>query len=360
MNDYLSRKISIISALAMIMVVFLHAFNLTSFFKTHDYDEGYVNVFIQYFISQGVTRVAVPFFFFISGYVFFINNQGRFQDFVARYRTRLKTLVVPYVCWYFFFIAFIFGLFFLPGSKQFFAENSFFYNLRHASMGELLQSMVFGPVKIYHLWFLRDLILLVLISPLIYFLIRKTHLLFVIVFLTLWLGPVEYLVTIAVEGILFFGLGAFIAIERNTLLLRKFNKRFFVFWFVLWMILSSIIAIANICNLNHYIDFYLLKVDILVGLIALWTLYDIVVTREISSLSFLFKVSKYSFFVYAFHGIPIRMVSKVMIRFLGTNEWSLLAVYFMAPIFVIVCAILLAFLLNKYVPAFYKIITGNR
>lgn len=63
MNKYLSDKLRIISLISMIMVVFLHSYNVTVKFSSGNmsFNDGY-NVFIQNFFSQGITRIACQFF----------------------------------------------------------------------------------------------------------------------------------------------------------------------------------------------------------------------------------------------------------------------------------------------------------
>jgi len=61
MNTYLSNKLKILSLIAMVLVVFIHSYieitiNNTLISQSID--------FLQYFISQGVARVAVPIFFY--------------------------------------------------------------------------------------------------------------------------------------------------------------------------------------------------------------------------------------------------------------------------------------------------------
>lgn len=100
MNTYLSEKLKVISFIAMILVVLLHSYNLIVRLKTGTVvlDRGY-NFFIQEFISQGITRIAVPLFFAISGYLFFLNLSGTWSEFKEKYRKRIKTLLLPYLFW---------------------------------------------------------------------------------------------------------------------------------------------------------------------------------------------------------------------------------------------------------------------
>ena len=74
MNKYLSDKLKAISFILMGMVVFLHSYNIKIKFAsgTGIIKQGY-NSFTQDFISNGVTRIAVPLFFTISGYLFFLS-----------------------------------------------------------------------------------------------------------------------------------------------------------------------------------------------------------------------------------------------------------------------------------------------
>ena len=100
MNTYLSDKLKVVSFISMMLVIFLHAYNLIVRLKTGPVviDRGY-NFFIQEFISQGLARIAVPLFFTISGYLFFLNLNGTLNEFKEKYRTRTKTLLIPYLFW---------------------------------------------------------------------------------------------------------------------------------------------------------------------------------------------------------------------------------------------------------------------
>ena len=64
MNVYLSQKLRIISFISIILVVLIHSQFLAK-------ETFILNRAFQFFFSYGITTVAVPFFFFISGYLFF-------------------------------------------------------------------------------------------------------------------------------------------------------------------------------------------------------------------------------------------------------------------------------------------------
>ncbi len=84
----------------MIMVVIVHSnhqrLNLGG--EILRLDAGF-NAFIQFFFSEGIARVAVPIFFIISGYLFFLNFQGTKSEFISKYKKRAKSLLVPFLFW---------------------------------------------------------------------------------------------------------------------------------------------------------------------------------------------------------------------------------------------------------------------
>ena len=68
MDKYLSKKIYHISFALMLLIVFLHAYNIGVANNTYATTQYPVNLFVQNFVSQGIARIAVPMFFMISGY----------------------------------------------------------------------------------------------------------------------------------------------------------------------------------------------------------------------------------------------------------------------------------------------------
>ena len=74
-NSVLSLKIKNVMFFCMLLVVVLHAsaptLNMPGF--VHD---GTTLKFIQAFLGEGITRMAVPAFFMMSGFLFFARFDG--------------------------------------------------------------------------------------------------------------------------------------------------------------------------------------------------------------------------------------------------------------------------------------------
>jgi len=82
MTDYLSQKIKYSSFVLMLMVVLLHCYNFSTKIGGHIIVlQKDVFWFIEQLLSNGLTRIAVPLFFIISGYLFVLNSKFSAIDF---------------------------------------------------------------------------------------------------------------------------------------------------------------------------------------------------------------------------------------------------------------------------------------
>ena len=102
MDKELSSKIKIISFISIVAVVFLHAYNWSDNFllpTTVIYEGLYLSTFTEFFISNGLTRFAVPVFFMISGYLFYLTFEFSKKGYWYKLKSRFKSLVIPYIAW---------------------------------------------------------------------------------------------------------------------------------------------------------------------------------------------------------------------------------------------------------------------
>lgn len=165
-----SVKFKVLSFIAMIMIIYLHSYNLTVKFNGADvFIERNYNSFVQVFISDGTTRIAVPLFAAISGFLFFYNFEPSVQGFLNKYKKRFKSLFIPYILWSAWGLLFFFILQTLPQSRRFFNSTL----IENYGLDKLLVLLFWDPLP-YQLWFVRDLLILVLLSPVIYLIDRKS------------------------------------------------------------------------------------------------------------------------------------------------------------------------------------------
>lgn len=335
----------------MIMVVFLHSYNIdikqggTVLF----FDKG-LNWFIQNFISNGLTRIAVPLFFIISGYLFVLDEKTTIGDFFVKIKKRIRTLFVPYLFWAFFGILFYFILQSLPQSQSFFTKKL----IKDYSFLEWLNALFNEPIP-YQLWFLKDLIVMVFLSPIIYFLIKKAREVFLLIIFSFWLFNQDT-IFLTSEALLFFSLGIYITIfKKNS---PKIDNSNTVVFCLLWFLLLALKTTAGFLNYSSLIEMLLLKASIIIGLLAFWKLYDKVSVKV--NYSFFDKWIEFSFFLYVFHEPMLTIIKKGIFSAVSKTQSSYMLVYFVAPILAIVISIVFGKVLKAKFSPIYKIVTGNR
>lgn len=358
MNKYLSCKLRIISFISIVLVVFLHSYKTVMKFHNGDLgcNNGYA-LFIQLFCSEGIARIAVPLFFCISGYLFFLKLNGSSHEFILKYKKRARSLVVPYLLWSLWGLFFYFTLQLFPASAKFFT-NGLIVNY---SLTKILTTLFLNPIP-YQLWFLRDLILLTLISPVIYCIIRYSRLAPIALLFITWLGLFEVSFLIfRTESAFFFCLGAYLAIHKPNLPVKKTDQKGYLVFVFLWIVAVTLKTIFIYQGSEQMTLILLLgKLSILSGIVALWSLYDMAMKNKTHPGETTLYLSSFSFFIYGFHEPTLTIIQKGLFYVTGATEIMAVFNYILAPVFTLIISIALAHALKRYLPLFYGLITGGR
>lgn len=148
---------------------------------------------LKILVSQTLVKVAVPAFFIMSGYLFFSNvEEFTKQIYWQKIRRRIKSLLIPYIIW------------------------NLLMAVKLNSLGTLLSGL-WTPVNM-PLWFLRDLMIVSLATPIIYILIKKLGWWLIVILFPIYLTG---LFAIQPEpnpyAICFFTLGAILSIKKMDL-----------------------------------------------------------------------------------------------------------------------------------------------
>jgi len=356
MNNYLSEKFKVISFLAMILVVVLHSYNavVKSLAGNIVLTKGY-SLFIQNFFSQGVSRIAVPLFFAISGYLFFLNINGNVSEFFTKIKKRIRTLVVPYLFWSLWALGVYFALQCIPQSKPFFTNNL----IKDYTPSQLLYTVFIDPIA-YQLWFIRELLIILLLSPVIYWLLRYLKWSIVMVCIILWYLNVNY-IFVYNEAVMSFVLGGFFSVDQRRLLLNDFSSKGF-FYFFIWI--SILLCKTILMHLGAHTDDILIdllhKTGILTGIVAVWSMYDTLLKKQDLTTSRMYSILPFSFFLYAFHEPILVIFKKGLFYLIGKGEMASLLIYIIAPLVTILLSLFIGFNLKRFLPKVYAVITGGR
>lgn len=350
MNLYTSQKIRNISFILMVMVVFIHSYNIDIkqsgeilFFEKDS------NWFIQNFISNGLTRIAVPLFFLISGYFFALDRKMSISNLFFKIKKRISTLMIPYLLWAILGLLLYYTLQTIPQSQAFFTKQL----IKDYSFSQWVNAIFNEPIP-YQLWFLKDLIVMVILSPIIFFCVKNLRIFYLAIVFVFWFFNQDA-IFLTSEGLLFFSLGMYISTFKPELIEFK-NKRKIVV-ISLWITLLLVKTIIAFYQLNVLAELIFLKLSILVGIVAFWNLYDCYIFKKIKLWD---TMIGFSFFLYLFHEPFLTITNKLLFSQLPKLPEFYLLVYFLAPLITILVSLILGFFVKSNLNSVYRLLTGNR
>lgn len=352
----LSKTITFLRFPLTIAVVLIHTvlvglvYNGTSSTEENQYT---IYNFYYHILSEELARIAVPLFFFISGFLFFYHTDFSLSIYKTKLKNRARSLLLPYILWnilvaVLLLCAQLFATSLISGNHKPIINYGWtdWINIFWAANNNL-------PIAI-QFWFIRDLMIAILFTPLIYQLIKYFHIYLLVVLGLLWIFNFQ-LSILRFGAFLFFSFGAWFCINHRhfTICFRPLRQ--------LCSIIYIILLIFSTCLWYSHSDYYHIvsKINIVIGLIAVvsWSAYGIS-NNIISENKFL---ASSSFFIFAYHELPLVLMTKSWVKLWSPlNEWTLLLGYILIPTIIIAIGIGIYALIRKYLPTFTSIITGGR
>jgi hypothetical protein len=214
-----------------------------------------------------------------------------------------------------------------------------------------------GPVNPINtpLWFIRDLYVLVILSPIIFWIIKKTKYIVIIFLFVIWfftLGKYINFPSLCHQSIFFFPLGAFLSIYKVNFVQLVENMRWAPYIYIP-------IAIADTLTISESYNYMIHNVGILIGIITMiYSASTLIKMQYIKPCPFL---SNASFFVYALHNLFIGKCTKIiMMAIQPTSPYTIIFIYFFMVFFAITICLIMYWTLNRHLPNIAKIMTGGR
>lgn len=337
MEKKLSNKIKNLSLILVMLVVMGHAYNLeTSSIKLS------LNSFIQKFMFYGICSIAVPLFFMISGYLFFYKFNPTLQGWINKYKKRFKSLVIPFVIWC---VGWMLVLYIVQLTSF---GQAFFTNMivKKFTAKQLWDYTFKYPIP-FQLWYISDLIKLVIISPIIYYVVRLIGRVYAVIAIILWItGIINF-------PIAFFSLGCYLALYYPELDFKIKNaKLMFILISFFICVIGRVLTMDNVNNISEI----LLCIVRILGILSLWFGYDILIKDE----NKIFKFAEYGIFIYFFHEPLQSFLYRIVFKIVNRSNLTELILYFVMPTVIIFICIIVAIILKKYLQKIYCVITGGR
>ena len=208
-----------------------------------------------------------------------------------------------------------------------------------------LYNLFISPAA-FQLWFLRDLFMMLMFSPLLWWIAKRRYTVALII---------AILSTIVYPWLIYFWIGIIIAVQKWDIENYPRPKWIIVTGTVLFLGYAVFFAFEN--KSIHWLE---ILVN-LIGLYIVWSFYDIIVHGRCLSHKGLWKyICGYSFFIYCFHEPVFNIIKKLALFICGTSEPVLIFFYYLNPLIMIAVAIYIAKLLQCNTPRLYKLLTGGR
>lgn len=296
-------------------------------------DEG---KYLYYLCVYGVcliARCAVPCFFFISGFLF-LNNSIPLTKvrYLNKLRRRFFTLLIPYILWN--LIAAIYLHFIV---KQ------------HMT----LSYIIWNPAD-FPLWFIRNLIILNLATPLFYWILKygSKWSILILLFLYLFQFKIPWSDEFTAQSVFFYFLG--MAVCYFNLNIKDIPA------IVKWAVFALTCVLFAMLISDWTVDHILLRsMFILFGSITILFAASALVQKGWSQSVPLLAAS--TFFIYALHRVGPTFIAKSALgAFLPYGYYTRLIIFLVAPVLTAFICIGLYWLMKKFCPKLLYILVGRK
>lgn len=276
---------------------------------------------LRLLVSQTLVKVVVPVFFIISGYLFFSNvGEWSMAVYKQKLRRRVRTLLLPYLFWNL-----------LMAVKLRTADLSVLWVFWHQAGRQVdwlgIENVMTAPADL-PLWFLRDLMVVTLLSPVVHFALRRVGAWLLVVLTVAYLSGVGAFAVpgLSMYALYFFTLGAWLGIRKVS----PVDAFLRVEWGA--YVLSAVIGVAMLLSWHTGVFSSLMLAFRLTGSVAVFCLAHRLLSR--TQLRIPQPVCRASYFVYLSHYVFILpFVDVAVFRLLGSGSHAALCVhYFLAPL----------------------------
>lgn len=367
-SEETSKRITSLRFILIVLVVFIHnCYTTESIQKIISsgeippiFVENAFGRWIKFFITYGIARGAVPLFFMFSAYLQVKKN----DSYTVLLKKRAKTLLVPFILWNAIYV-FYFGalkLLIAKISPQLIGhpENNMFTWTVLEWVHKILGYKPDGngglelPSLAIQFWFIRDLMILVLISPLLKFLMKKYPLALLFFVTAVYLIPIQIYFVVN-QALFFYVLGLYWGYYNIQLFetIDKITWKVIFLLYLLFFFYTYTIGHGDLST-EHY--FMVICSCVILLKFSAW-----LIQKE--KLYFICSyLSGFSFFLFAIHCPVLNSnITKLWIHFFPMkNTFLSLLQYFIPTILVIVISTGVGFILKKIFPFLFRLLNGGR
>ncbi|MDE6844974.1 MAG: acyltransferase, partial [Lachnospiraceae bacterium] len=293
-------------------------------------------------ITNGICAIAVPGFFFISGFLLFSKN----FTWTGNMKKKARSILLPYFLVNSFWILFFKIMQSIELTAPYFAGDDY----RIIGIEGIIRAYL-APIPLYYpFWFLRDLFILNILASLIRIVIDKFPVLSMIIIIVLCFDIVKIPLLVSNSSFYMFAIGYYAVKYREGIKkLESVN------------ILSAGICfiIFTVCRLcfggyaSLVMPFYSLS-----GMLFYYALAGYI--RKSRTVSKILWCSQFTFFIYAFHEFYEAMIKKVIMMIVPQYGIVQLLEYFILPAVIAGLCIAAGAFMKSRISKLYCLLCGCR
>lgn len=212
---------------------------------------------LRYFFCSDLPRCCVPLFFVISGLLLFRGGEIHWftDSYKSKIRSRTKSLLIPYLFWNFCLLILFSARTVIEGRADGeFLASSLISAFIGKSPGEGVSILTpFQPAD-FPLWFIRDLYILVLLSPIVSAAVRRLGLIPFLLCCGFMIADiwVEWPV-LNIQSVTFFCLGAWLGIKKiDPCSIVLNHRKLSTMCIILWILMMFVDVTVWMWNPEYY------------------------------------------------------------------------------------------------------------
>ncbi len=350
--DYLNKQQRLSNAITWLrfplifLIILLHCYSVERLEGNHD---TYFKVLYPFSLWLGET--GVPGFFFISGFLFF-QSKKKYKE---KLKSRVHTLLIPYFLW-----NLIILLLYLAAWAVGYPQAINGTNIVDYTITDYIR--VFWDRGSYDngnfvpllcpLWYIRNLLIMAILSPILYYIIRYAREFFLITVTIWWL--MTYHNAFIPQTVLFFSLGAYFAIfNNNPLLVFLKQTKLFLFLFAVFAFFDILSHTAYPTPANLQIH----RLSLIFNIPVSFLIADRCVQHGLTNK----LLPSAAFIVFCVHYPIVVMLRKISVAiFADAPDYIHIILYFVIVFVSTILSICFYLFFDKYLPNIKKLLSGNR
>ena len=370
-----SKTIDLLRFPLAIAVIYIHSFGMPV-----DVDIQAINYseltsldiynLLRVFFSHVVTTVAVPTFFLTAGFLFFNNiKEWNKQVYFKKIKIRLTSLILPYILWNIIALLvlistatikeYIFGT---PSSMITSLEKNGLFSIfwDYSKWGEQRTNILgwhtpmTGPIN-FPLWFLRELIVVSILTPVIFYFLKYTKLVGLLIlgiayYTKIWpIAP-----GFRISAFFFFSIGAYLSMNKKNLVIEFRRIKF-----PCYLLAGFTAFYATYLYGSEYFK-YIIPIYVITGTISILNIGAYLLENKKNQVNPI--LAKSSFFIYAIHTLLILGLVKQINAFFSSEDavFFLLIRYLISPFLTVTICLGIYLLVQKFTPKLLALLMGNR